>query len=105
MIWFLFPGCNPEISFVSPNDLFCSKYDEAETFEVDGFLFCGADLKKKVPVDDPIYWDCHKVRADTDGEVLSLFDGVHARAWPIEALHKREIVNDDFFGEPIAVDY
>jgi hypothetical protein len=116
MLFLWFPGCNPEIERDEiapgarapsdrPTDIVCNDRNDPNAFEVDGFLFCADNLAKKVPVDDPIYVGCDEVPADARGEVLSLFDGVHARAWPLEGLHKREIVNDDFFGEPIVVDY
>jgi hypothetical protein len=116
MLWFLSPACNPEVDGDEiapgarapsdrPTDIICEERDDPDAFEVDGFLFCAANLDKKVPVDDPIYVDCDEIPAEAEGDVLSLFDGEHARAWPIEGLHKREIVNDDFFGEPITVDY
>ena len=86
-----------------PSDKVC--LGEPDAVEYDGYLFCkqaGATLK--VPIDDPIYTSC-SADLDQKGDVLALFDGVRARAYPVDLMLGRELVNTDWDGEPVLVDY
>lgn len=89
-----------------PTETACDNMDDPEAFEVDGFTFCGRDdALDKTAVDDPIYGPCDTAPDDADGRVFAVFDGVRARGWSIPKLIDRELVNDDWGGEPILVDY
>ncbi|MEQ1503502.1 MAG: hypothetical protein ABMB14_14795 [Myxococcota bacterium] len=89
-----------------PTDLACVERGDPDQKEIDGYLFCGADeARQKVPIDDPVYAPCAGFVAPFDGPVLAVFDGVLARGYSVDLLKGREIVNDDWAGEPIVVDY
>lgn len=89
-----------------PTEVACDEMDDPDAVEIDGFTYCGRRTAGgKVSVDDPIYRPCDQLPDDVAGTVFSVFDGVRARAWSIEKLDDRELVNDDWDGEPILVDY
>ncbi|MEZ4235489.1 MAG: DUF3179 domain-containing (seleno)protein [Myxococcota bacterium] len=87
-----------------PTDRICRQRQDPGMFEVDGFLFCGDNPGlNKVPIDDPVYVAC--ADATLDERVMAVFDGTRARAYALRGLYKRELVNDDWDGEPLLVDY
>jgi hypothetical protein len=87
-----------------PTDVICEHRDDVDQVEIDGYLFCGQNPgSNKVPVDDPIYAPCRESRFD--GDVMAVFDGQRARAYAIARIKDRELVNDDWDGEPLLVDF
>ena len=90
-----------------PSDDQCETMDDPEEFRVDGYLFCGiAAGLTKIPVDDPVYEPCDGPQTHGgDTIVVAAFDGVRARAWPIDLLDGRELVNDVWGDEPRLVDW
>lgn len=92
------------VDWAGPTDDFCLMAP-GESMEVDGFLFCAeVPGRKKIPVDDPVLVPCASA-VDDAIRVVSVFDGVTARAYAVEPLLGRELVNDDFGDEPLLVDY
>ena len=89
-----------------PTDVACDRRDDESTLEVDGFTFCGLeDGLAKVPVDDPIYYGCDEGDPNTTVELLAVFDGTRARGYAIAELIGRELVNTEWDGAPLLVDY
>ena len=90
-----------------PSDDVCLALADPEAFEVDGYLFCAMeDGLSKIPVDDPIYEPCDGPQTNLPNiDVVAAFDGVRARAWPLEKLQGRELVNDLWGDEPRLVDW
>lgn len=92
-----------------PSEGACADAGEAGDEVIDGFSYCReAEAKEKIPVDDPIYTACAELdptAVPPNGQVLYVFDGVLARAYPLDLLDGREIVNDLWRDQPIAVDY
>jgi hypothetical protein len=87
-----------------PTDLVCASRDDPDSVEIDGFLFCAGDaIQSKIPVDDPRFVSCERSRID--GPVLAVFDGQRARGYSIARMSGREVVNDEWDGEPILVDF
>jgi hypothetical protein len=90
--------------YAGPTDDACVERGVLDT-EIDGFYFCGEDEgRTKIPVDDPIVVACRDVDPD-DRQVVSVFDGVTARAYPTELLLGRELVNDQWGDEPLLIDF
>jgi len=71
---------------------------------IDGHLYCNAD-NSIMPVDDPLMRDCDPEIMDDDVRVFYVFDGVDARAYPIQALKHRELVHDEYGDGPLLVDW
>ena len=89
--------------WAAPSDDACEDFEDR--IEIDGFALCGVGRAiTKTPVDDPIYAGCDS-DLGADREVVSLFDGARARAYPVDLLIGRELVNTDWDGEPVLVDY
>jgi len=90
-----------------PSDDACLNLADPEAFEVDGFLFCArSEGERKIPVDDPIYVSCGDTTAEEiEGRVVTVFDGFRARAYPIQLLDGREIVNDWWGNDALLVDW
>lgn len=88
-----------------PTDAECSEVDLAANAIIDGFHYCeyGGELKK-IPIDDPVYERCDAV-AQTPAKVLYVTDGARARAYLLDAMDDREIVNDLWGAEPLLIDY
>jgi hypothetical protein len=59
----------------------------------------------KVPIDDPIYTSCDAELPDQNGIVFTVFDGARAQAYPVALMEGRELVNTEWNGEPVLVDY
>jgi hypothetical protein len=98
------PGADAPWNY--PTDVACDKRGDVDAFEVDGFLYCAADAATtKIPVDDPHYVACGDAAIPDDADLLVLFDGARARGYRIGALRDRELVNTEWEGEPILVDY
>lgn len=93
-------------AWFAPSDDFCDQFDDDQVL-VDGFHWCGMSRGTEViAVDDPIYTPCAEVPAPAPGQTaLTVFDGVLARAYPLELLIGRELVHDDWRGEPLLVDF
>lgn len=87
-----------------PSEEFCDQND-LERILIDGYHWCGMLRSNEViAVDDPIYTPCAAV-SEANGTALTVFDGVLARAYPLDLMVGRELVNDDWRGEPLLVDY
>lgn len=99
------PGGNAPWSH--PTNTACDARPESRETDIDGFAFCGRDEgMAKIPIDDPVYVKC----ADAPPEagritVFSVFDGLKARGYVVSEMLGRELVNDDWDGEPLLVDY
>jgi hypothetical protein len=88
-----------------PSDDACLAFADPAAFEVDGYLFCAQEQAlEKIPVDDPIYVPCGDALGGED-PVFAVFDGLRARAYPLDLLEGREIVNDWWGDEPRLVDW
>lgn len=89
-----------------PSDDFCDLYDEDQV-RVDGYAWCGTERAVDVvAVDDPVYVTCRDAPAPAaDETALTVFDGVEARAYSLAWMMGRELVHDDWRGEPVVVDF
>jgi Protein of unknown function (DUF3179) len=88
-----------------PTDTVCTDVVGDTHQVIDGFAFCGqAGALAKIPVDEPTFAACADVPGD-DRSTLVVFDGQLARAYLLDALEPREVVNDDWQGSPILVDF
>ncbi|MEQ1565312.1 MAG: hypothetical protein ABMA64_06715 [Myxococcota bacterium] len=92
--------------YTHPTDVICAPFEgEPGVERIDGFLFCQqSEAWRKIPVDEPLYRDCSAPGLPAV-DVLAVYDGVAARAWSLPLLQGRELVNDDWFGEPLLVDW
>ena len=79
---------------------------------VDGFYLCMRE-NDIVPVDDPVFVSCDRTAIGPDGaallpedDVFAVFDGIHARGYPMSWLATpREAIHDWMGGTPILVDW
>jgi hypothetical protein len=95
---------NGDAPWAYPTDDVCLDRDDADAFEVDGFLFCGSDAETRiVAVDEPVLEPCSEVTQS--GLVFSVFDGSRAQAYPVALLQGRELVHVNWDGEPLLIDY
>ena len=93
--------------YAHPSETFCPERDTGivDYPVIDGFRFCNySPTGKKIPVDDPIYTPCSDAKY-TPEPVFYVTDGVRARAYQIQALDQREIVNDQWGAESVLVDF
>jgi hypothetical protein len=99
------PGA--EAPWFHPSDDKCLAMADPYAFEVDGYLFCGLEAgERKIPIDDPIYEPCDGPQTNLEStRVVTVFDGLRARAWPKTLLDGRELVNDWWGDEPLLVDW
>ena len=92
-----------------PTDVGCRLFTEVDPTQVriDGYLYCGAGIAfgDIVAVDDPIYSPCTSVIDGGVDRVMSVFDGVRARAYGLASMDHREIVHTEWDGDPLLVAY
>ena len=89
-----------------PTETACAERDTGGEVELyDGFSWCGRNAKMR-PVDDPVLVSCDEAPSfDAATEIFFVFDGVVARAYPIQLLHGRELLHDQYGDVPVLVDW
>lgn len=90
--------------YAGPTDTSCVARGETDT-RIDGYYYCGQEEGAQlVPVDDPLFTPCRDVAA-ADTRVLSVFDGTRGRAYVVDELLGRELVNDMWGDDPLLIDF
>ncbi len=90
----------------TPTEVACDRHeDDPDDVVVDGFTLCARD-NGIVEVDDPILVACADVTLSERTAVFTVFDGLFARAYAIDALVGRELVHDTWGDAgPLLIDW
>jgi len=96
------PGAHGPLD--QPTNEACDQLGSPTDPWIDGFQLCRQE-NNIIPVDDPIMYVCADADIHPDEEMFWVFDGVRARAYPILIMEGRELLNENFGGTPLLVDW